>query len=76
VIEQVGLVTDDKYKRLLDYAFLLKCFRMRYVGIPEPKAWFIAHSTKDDISAGSQEDYREKYMRVYDDFVEPIIKNA
>lgn len=76
VIEQVGLVTDDKYKRLLDYAFLLKCFRMGYVGIPEPKAWFIAHSTEDDISAGSQEDYREKYMKVYEDFIQPMLKNA
>lgn len=76
VIEQVGLVTDDKYKRLLDYAFLLKCFKMGYVGVPEPNAWFIAHSTKDDISAGSQDDYRRKYLRVYDDFIEPIIKNT
>ena len=76
VIEKVGLVTDDKYKRLLDYAFLLKCFGAGYVGIPEPKAWFIAHSTKDDISAGSQEDYRLKYMKVYEDFIRPLTKNA
>ena len=76
VIEQVGLVTDNKYKRLLDYAFLLKCFKMGYVGVPEPKSWFIAHSTKDDISAGSQDDYRKKYLKVYDDFIEPIIKNT
>ena len=72
VIEQVGLVTDNKYKRLLDYAFLLKCFKIGYVGIPEHNAWFIAHSTKDDISAGSQEDYKEKYMRVYEDFIKPL----
>lgn len=72
VIEQVGLVTDDKYKRLLDYAFLLKCFKSGYVGVPEPNAWFIAHSTKDDISAGSQDDYRIKYLRVYEDFITPL----
>jgi hypothetical protein len=76
VIEQVGLVTDNKYKRLLDYAFLLKCFKMGYVGVPEPKSWFIAHSTEDDISAGSQNEYREKYLKVYRDFIEPIIKNT
>ena len=76
VIESVGLVTDDKYKRLLDYAFLLKCFKMGYYGLPEPNAWFIAHSTENDISAGSQDDYRTKYLRVYDDFIKPIIKNA
>ena len=76
VIEKVGLVTDDKYKRLLDYAFLLKCFAGGYMGVPEPNAWFIAHSTKNDISAGSQDDYKLKYMRVYEDFIKPLIKNA
>lgn len=76
VIEKVGLVTDDQYKRLLDYAFLLKCFRMGFIGIPEPNAYFIAHSTKNDISAGSNDDYRLKYKRVFDDFIKPLLKNA
>jgi len=76
VIEDVGLVTDDKYKRLLDWAFLIKCFSKGYIGLPEPKAYFIAHSTKDDISAGSNEDYIKKMRRVYVDFVQPLIKNA
>jgi len=73
VIEEVGLVTDDKYKRLLDYAFLLKCFKMGYIGIPEPNAYFIAHSTEKDISAGDSDDYRLKYGRVYEDFIYPLI---
>lgn len=76
VIENVGLVTDDKYKRLLDYAFLLKCFKYGYIGIPEPNAWFVVHSTKNDISAGSRDDYILKYKRVYQDFIVPLIKNA
>jgi hypothetical protein len=76
VIQEVGLVTDDQYKRLLDYAFLLKCFRMGFMGVPEPKAYFIAHSTKNDISAGSNEDYRLKYKRVFDDFIKPLLENA
>jgi hypothetical protein len=76
VIEEVGLVTDDKYKRLLDYAFLLKCFGRGIIGIPQPKAWFIAHSTKDDISARDDKDYQIKYMRVYEDFIKPLLKNA
>lgn len=76
VIESVGLVTDDKYKRLLDYAFLLKCFGKGYFGVPQPKAWFIAHSTKDDISAGDQNDYQVKYHRVFEDFIRPLLKNA
>lgn len=76
VIESVGLVTDEKYKRLLDWAFLIKCFSHGFIGVPEPRAGFIAHSTEDDISAGSQEDYKEKYMRVFEDFIKPIIKKA
>lgn len=76
VLEEVGLVTDDKYKRLLDYAFLLKCFRKGYVGIPVQGASFVAQSTKNDISAGSQEDYMIKYKRVFEDFIQPIIDDA
>ena len=73
VIEHVGLVTDDKYKRLLDWAFLIKCFSYGYVGVPEPTAWFIAHSTDKDISAGSQEEYMEKYQLVWQDFIRPLL---
>ena len=73
VIEEVGLVTSNKYKRLLDYAFLLKCFKAGYVGVPVPEASFVAQSTENDISAGSNEDYVVKYKRVYEDFIKPII---
>lgn len=76
LIEKVGLVTDDKYKRLLDYAFLLKAFKMGYVGVPVPEASFVAQSTKDDISAGSQQDYVIKYKRVFEDFIQPILDDA
>ena len=75
VIEEVGLVTDDKYKRLLDYAFLLKCFQKGYLGVPVPEASFVAKSTRNDISAGSQEDYKIKYGRVFEDFIRPLLKN-
>jgi len=76
VVEHVGLVKDDKYKRLLDWAFLLKCFSKGFIGIPEPKAYFIAHSTKDDISAGDANDYQVKAKRVYKDFILPLLKSA
>ena len=76
VIETVKLVTDDKYKRLLDWAFLLKCLGFGYVGVPESNANFIAHSTKNDVSAGSNNDYMLKYQRVFNDFIKPLIKNA
>lgn len=74
MIEKVGLVTDDQYFRLLDWAFLLKALRNEYVGIPEPNAWFIAHSGIKDVSAGSNKDYYLKYKRVYKDFIEPLLK--
>lgn len=76
IVEHVGLVKDDKYKRLLDWAFLLKCFSMGFIGTPEPKAYFIAHSTKDDISAGNTNDYQIKAKRVYKDFILPLLNNA
>jgi len=57
-------------------AFLIKCYQKGYIGVPEPNAWFIAHSTEKDVSAASPEDYRLKYQRVRDDFVMPLIKNT
>lgn len=76
IIEKVGLVTDEKYKRLLDYAFLLKAFKMGYLGVPVPQASFVAKSTEKDVSAGSQQDYVVKYKRVFEDFIKPIINNT
>ena len=76
VIEEIGLVTDEKYKRLLDYAFLLKCFERGYLGVPVPQASFVAQSTKNDVSAGSNDDYMVKYKRVFEDFIKPIINKA
>jgi len=73
VIEEVGLVTDDKYKRLLDWAFLIKCLSMGYYGIPVPEAKFVAHMEEGDISAGSSEDYKIKAQRVFDDFIKPLM---
>lgn len=75
ITEKIGLVTDDKYKRLLDWAFFLKLFlEGPYAGIACPKAHFVAQSTKDDISARDEEDYKLKHGRVHDDFVIPIIQ--
>ena len=76
IINNVGLVTEDKYKRLLDWAFLIKCFREGYIGVPEPRAYFIAHSDKNDVSAGSQEEYRLKWMMVYNDFIKPLLERG
>lgn len=71
-LNEVGLVTDDKYKRLLDWAFLLKLFKNGYIGIPCKETSFVVNSTKEDISSGTPEDYHIKRNRVLQDFVKPL----
>jgi hypothetical protein len=73
VVNEVGLVTDDKYKRLLDWAFILKCLGKGYHGLNVPNARFVAISEPGDISAGSQQDYKIKHQRVFDDFIKPLL---
>lgn len=68
ITKEVGLVTNDKYKRLLDWAFLLKLVKHGYSGAPCDNAHFIARSEPKDISAGSKNDYVIKRKRVLDDF--------
>jgi hypothetical protein len=72
ITQRVGLVTDDKYKRLLDWAFLLKLYEHGYYGAPCPEANFVAKSSMKDVSAGGLEDYNIKRDRVIKDFVEPL----
>ena len=74
VIENVGLVTDDKYRRLLDWAFLIKCLGQGIVGISCSKATFKVISTPNDISSGDNNDYMIKHSRVHKDFIEPLLK--
>lgn len=75
-LEEVGgLVTDEKYRRLLDWALWLKFLQHGYSGIPCTDASFIAHSDKEDVSAGTKEDYKLKWQRVRSDFAMPIINN-
>jgi len=76
VIEKVGLVTDNKYRRLLDWSFLIKCLGQSIIGTPCPSATFKVVSTPDDISSGSNSDYLLKQGRVYEDFIEPLLKRT
>lgn len=69
VINNIPLVTDDKYKRLLDWAYFLLLLKNGYGGIPCQKGYFIAHASVDSISSGGQEDFRIKYNRVKKDFI-------
>ena len=72
---EVGPVTDEKYKRLLDWAFLLKLFYERgWIGVPCPEATFEAVATPKSISAGSTQDYDLKRKRVIEDFCKPILE--
>jgi len=73
VVDEVGLVTNDKYKRLLDWAFLLKCLAKGYHGLNVPNARFVAVSEPGDVSSGSHNDYWTKHAKVYKDFVQPMI---
>ena len=76
VIEKVGLVTDNSYRRLLDWAFLIKCFGQGIIGAPCPKATFKVVSTPDDISSGDNNDYMIKSSRVYEDFIKPLFDKS
>jgi hypothetical protein len=74
VIYEVGLVFDDQYKRLLDWAFLLKLFQHGgYYGIPCPEASFEAVSNPKSVSAGSTKDYEEKRKLIFRDFCKPLL---
>jgi len=67
-----GFVVDDKYKRLLDWAMWLKMYTFGFVGVPTSNTSFVAHTSKDSVSAGGQDDYVLKHYNVTEDFVNPI----
>lgn len=69
-----GFVKDDKYKRLLDWCLWLKFFDNGFIGLPCPIASFIATSTEDDISTGTNQDFYLKRKRVLEDIVKPLVK--
>lgn len=72
VLDETGsFVTDDKYFRLLDWALWLQFLRRGYIGEFVPDTSFTAYAGKNTVSVRSQEDYREKHIRVVNDFVVP-----
>jgi hypothetical protein len=76
VIEEIDFVTDEKYKRLLDWVYWLKLLKNDYIGVPCPEAVFIAQSKPEDVSAGSVSDFNIKRNRVVQDFVLPMLKTS
>lgn len=73
IIEEIPLVTKDKYIRLLDWAYLLRLLNNNVVGVPAPSGHFIAHTSQDAVSARSKEDYMKKHQLVVNDFVKPYL---
>lgn len=69
ILQEIPLVDDDKYKRLLDWAYYLKLLNNGYIGIPCERGYFVANSSSDSISSGSKEDFIKKYKRVVEDFI-------
>lgn len=75
VLDRVGgFVTDNKYKRLLDWAMWLKLLKQGYMGVPTPMVSFVAKASEESISAQGSEDYILKHQRVHEDFVKDILK--
>jgi len=68
-----GFVTNNRYKRLLDWCLWLKFFSKGYIGKTCKNASFIAVSKEKDVSAGSLEELNLKKGRVFNDFIKPII---
>jgi len=69
VLSSVTIVTDDKYKRLLDWAYYLKLLNYGYAATPCENGYFVATSSTDSISAGGKEEFLQKYAKVREDFV-------
>jgi len=68
-----GFVTEEKYHRLSDWAMWLKMYRAGYIGKLCPNAYFTAISNKEDISAGSMEEYAATKKEVFETFIKPIL---
>lgn len=69
VLLNYPIIDDDRYKRLLDWAYYLHLLNNGFVGIPCKSGYFKAIASPDSVSAGGQEDFKLKYKRVIEDFV-------
>ncbi len=74
MIDRVGgFVTETEMNRLSDWAMWLKCYKFGYIGKVCPQASFIAISTKDDISAGSSNEYSTTKELVVERYIKPLM---
>lgn len=69
VLEKVGgFITNNKYKRLLDYALWLKMLNQGYIG-KLSQGYFKAIMSENSISNGSDEEYKKVLREVHRDFI-------
>jgi len=74
IVEEVGgFVTDETIHRMSDWAMVLKLYKHGYIGGLCFSTSFIAMSTKNDISAGSNEEFYSTKKLIHRDFIEPIL---
>jgi hypothetical protein len=66
---EVGMwVTDDKGFRLLDWALWLRFLKRNYIGVPTPKASFVATTSESSVSSRGILDYQDKRKWVLENF--------
>lgn len=71
-----GVITDDKYKRLLDWALWLTFLSYGYYGELCADASFVAISDDKSISAGTPAEYNQKRRLIQQDFIEPMLSGV
>lgn len=75
MVERVGgFVVDEEYHRLSDWSMWLKCYKFGYIGKLCADTSFVAMSTKDDISAGSNAEFSTTRELVVERYIKPILQ--
>ena len=67
ILKKFEPIDDNKYQRLLDWAYYLRLLNNKYIGIPTD-GYFTALAGKNSISAGSNMEFHQKRMAVLEDF--------
>jgi hypothetical protein len=73
ILKEVGIVTDDKYGRLSDWALWLKMLSKGYHGLLVPQAYFWDESTEKSVSSGQDDEYFLTYNFIKKDFINPML---
>lgn len=69
ILKKYKPITNQKYKRLLDWAYYLHLLNNGYIGQP-CKGYFVADTKPSSISAGNAEEYKTIFERVKKDFID------